>query len=246
MLLRPFFRWIVREPEIIVRTPPIDAELAAAITLIAPYFPSIPPDRRQGEYEREQNGSCWVEDAALGPLLTTMPPPRRVLDIGAGLGRAAVFFSRRYFPEAHFDLFDATGHDTKYDLMGDRNKDSFCGNLAMLRRCLEFNDVRNFSIIDADTTGGHIDVHSKKFDFIYSFYSVGYHWSIDHWLDEILAVCHDGTLCAFSVPSQYEPSPRVASLPHMLLEATSLRNPNPGSTGYFLVFTPKPTSWLPA
>jgi hypothetical protein len=246
VLLRRFSRWIAREPEIIVRVPPIDDALASAIKLISPPMAGLPPDEGFRRYwERDQNCSCWAEDAALAPLLTVMPSPRRILEIGPGLGRSAVFFSRRYFPKADFDLFDATGQDTKYALLGERNNKSFCGNLAILRRCLEFNEVYNYRIIDASATDGHLVTAARKYDFIYSFWAIGFHWSLDHWLDEILAVSHDNTLCVFTVPNHYQPSQRVASLPHVLLEASSRLLPNPGGTAYFLIFTPKPTSWLP-
>ncbi len=245
MLLSPFRRWIAREAESVVRVPPLDPAFVSALKLIAPQYESLQTDERSRLFwERDQNSACSTEDAALGPLLHAMPPPRRILEIGPGLGRSAVFLSKRYFPTARFDLFDATGHTTKYELEGSRYEDSFCGNLDVLRRCLEFNQVRDFSIINASATGGHLQPPAQKYDLIYSFYAVGFHWSVDHWLDEILGACHDATLCVLMVPSHYQPSPRIASLPHAILEGSAPTLPEPWSTAYFLVFTPKPVPWL--
>ncbi len=244
---QPIARWVAREPETVVRIPPIDDVFVRAVRLIAPQYDWLRADERSRlVWERDQNSSCWTEDTALSPLLRAMPPPRRVLEIGPGLGRSAVFFSQRYFPHARFDLFDATGEDTKYELLGGRSVASFCGNLELLRRTLDFNEVHGYRILDARLTDGRLPPQDEPYDFIYSFWSVGFHWALDHWLDEILSVAHPGTLCAFIVPSHYQPSPWVASLPHVMLEASPALRASPLATTYFLVFTPKPVSWLPA
>jgi hypothetical protein len=240
----PWAGWTAREPEAIVKVPPLDAALVSAIKLIAPQYSDLQADEQGRQlWERDQNHSCWAEDAALSPILRTMPTPRRILEIGPGLGRSAIFFSRRYFPDASFDLFDATGHGTKYELLGNRYDDSFCGNLALLQRCLGFNHVTNARVVDAGGRGGRLP-SADKYDFIYSFYAVGFHWSLDHWLDEILAVSHSETLCALIVPSHYQPSARIALLPHRLVQASPLLQPDPYSTIYVLVFTPRPVAWL--
>ena len=241
----PWAGWAAREPETIVRVPAFDRAFLAAVKLIAPQYADYgADDESRRKWERDQNRSCWGEDAALGSLLRAMPPPERVLEIGAGLGRSAVFFSKRYFPNARFDLFDATGADTKYELLGNRYDDSFCGNLPMLRACLDYNGVGNTRIIDAAQTGGRLPMPDEKYNLIYSFYSVGFHWSLDHWLDEILAVAKPTTLCAFIVPSHYQSSPRVAALPHMLVEGAPVLQPDPYTTTYVLVFTPRPVPWF--
>ena len=241
----PWAQWLAPEPETIVRVPPFDDAFVAAVKLIAPQYTDYGGDEEsRRKWQRDQNRSCWGEDTALVHLLRVMPPPRRVLEIGAGLGRSAVFFSKRYFPDARFDLFDATGADTKYELMGNRYDDSFCGNLAVLQQCLDFNGVSNVSLVDAAQTGGRVPMPDERYDFIYSFYSVGFHWSIDHWLDEILAVAKPTALCAFIVPSHYQPSRRVAAMPHMLIEGAPLLQPDPYSTTYVLVFTPQPAAWF--
>lgn len=240
------WRRLVRDPEIVVRVPPLDDSFVAALKLIAPQYEHIEADERSRQlWEKDQNCSCWIEDAALSALLRAVPTPRNILEIGPGFGRSAVFFSRRYFPSSNFVLFDATGDDTKYDLLGKRINDSFCGNLDLLQRCLDFNAVPNCRIVDARATGGRLTGFGDKFDFIYSFYAIGFHWSVDDWLDEILSVAHEGTLCAFLVPSHYQPSARIAAMPHGILDGTVPLTPTPWRTEYFLVFTPKSASRLP-
>ena len=239
-LLAPF---IVRDPEIVVRVPPFDEAFVAALKLIAPHYDRIEPDEASRVlWEKDQNRSCWIEDEALSPILRAMPVPKNALEIGPGLGRSAIFFSKRYFPSTQFDLFDATGTATKYTLHGQRFDDSFCGNLELLRHCLKFNEVDNCIVVDASLTTGRLP--ARKYDFIYSFFAVGFHWALDHWLDEILAACHEETLCAFVVPADYVPSARVRALPHRILEASLPLRPVPWATVYYLVFTPKRVGWL--
>ncbi len=246
VLLAPFTPLIAREPGALVHVPPLDAQILSALKLIAPQYTSLRSDEASRIFwQRDQNSACESEADALGALFAAMPPPARILELGPGLGRSAVYLSKRFFPAARFDLFDATGSDTKYELMGSRHEDSFCGNLDVLRRCLEFNGVRNVRILDASATGGHVPSPPEgTYDLIYSFYAVGFHWSLDHWLDEILSVCHDRTLCVFTVPSHYEPSARIAATAWTILQASAAIRPHPLNVSYYLAFTPKPAPWL--
>jgi SAM-dependent methyltransferase len=244
---RPLLPWIAREPETVVRIPPLDDSSVAAIKLIAPQYSDLTTDEASRRFwERDQNGSCWTEDAALSDLFGAMPPVRRVLEIGPGVGRSAAFFSRRWFPDAHFDLYDATGSSTKYELNGPRYDDSFCGNLDLLRRVVEYNGVKNYRILDASTTNGRLPVPDHPYDLIYSFWAIGFHWSLDHWIEEILATAHDQTLCVFTVPSRYEPSPRIAAMPHLLIDSAPCLRTSPTSTTYYLALLRRPASWFPA
>jgi hypothetical protein len=242
---QPLSRWVGRPPAIVVRVPPLDGGLVAAIHQVAPHFDWMRADERSRRaWEQDQNSSCWREDVALGPLLMNMPPPRRVLELGPGLGRSTVFFSQRYFPDAQFDLFDSVGGVIRYETLGPRYEDSFCGDLHSLRLCLDYNGVRRTHILDAKASAGRIPCQAEPYDFIYSFYAIGYHWSLDHWLDEVLAVCHPGTLCAFGVHEGFNPSARLRALPHVLLEASPPLLPLPWKTSLVFAFTPERTAWL--
>lgn len=244
---RPFLRWIGREPETVVRIPPLDTLFVDVIKLIAPQYAHLTTDETSRRFwERDQNASCWTEDDAVGDLFRAMPKPRRVLEIGPGLGRSAAFFRQRYFPDAQFDLFDATGSSTKYELGGQRYEDSFCGNLDLLRRVVDFNGVTKYRVIDAGATKGHLPVPDQPYDLIYSFWAVGFHWSLDHWLDEILATTHDQTLCVFTVPNRFQPSTRVNAMPHVIIESAPCLRTSPTATTYYLAFVPRPAPWFPA
>ncbi|MDP1580397.1 MAG: hypothetical protein Q8M02_08970, partial [Candidatus Didemnitutus sp.] len=195
-------------------------------------------------WERDQNNSCWLEATILDPLLRSMPAPQRILEIGPGLGRSVAFFSKRHFPAAHFDLYDATGHETKYELAGQRYSDSFCGNLPLLTRTLEFNGVTNFQLLDANRATGRLPLPPQPYDFVYSFFAVGFHWSLEHWLDELLALGGPQTLYVFTVAPNFVPSARLAAMPSLLLQGSSQLFPE--ATTYLFAFTPEPAPWFPA
>ena len=74
----------------------------------------------------------------------------RVLEIGPGLGRSLVFFSKK-FGWQHCDLhaYEANGTTTKYTMTGPRFEDSFCGTISELRRVLDYNGIINVTIHDA-------------------------------------------------------------------------------------------------
>jgi len=243
--LGPFGSLLSRKPETVVRVPPLDDAFVSAIKLVAPQYPDFTANEQTRlTWEQDQNNSCWAEEWAVGDILSAMPPPKRILEIGPGFGRSAAFFSKRRFPNATFDLFDATGGDTKYEMLGKRYEDSFCGNLPLLERNLEFNGVSNYRILDARESGGRLSGRGDKYDLIYSFYAVGFHWSIEHWLDEIIALSHDSTLGIFIVPSNFLISDRVRALPHRIVQASPPMRP--WVTIYFLLITPKPQPWFDA
>ncbi len=242
--LTPLRRWLIREPEILVKVPTFDDAYCNAIKLIAPDYALAVDESSRRFWERDQNNSCWLEAAALDPLFRAMPKPKRILEIGPGLGRSVIFFSKRFFSSAQFSLYDATGQTTKYELEGQRYADSFCGNLPLLMRTLEFNGVANFQLIDGAHSAGGIPVAAQPFDFVYSFFAVGFHWALDHWLDELLALGGPQTLYVFTVAPNFVPPARLATMPFLLLQANSGLYPE--TTTYYFAFTKQPTPWFPA
>lgn len=244
LALAPLRRRLVRPPDTVVSVPSLDDAMRSAIALIAPGFMLPPGEAGRRLWEQDQNNSCRTEDDAAGPILRAMPPPRRILEIGPGLGRSAVYFSRRYFPEAEFTLFDATGHDTKYALIGPRRHDSFCGNLPLLERCLRHNGLTCYRIVDAGSTGGRLPASDGPYDLIYSFFAVGFHWALEDWLDEILALGAPHTLHLMTVANHFRFPERLQKMPRLLLQAHS--GLYPLSTTYFCAFVPAPQPWFPA
>jgi hypothetical protein len=199
--------------EPVFHAPPLTPELLAAIKLISPRLKLVQDEKSRRIWEKEQNGTCWSEYEALRPLLSRIETPRKVLEIGPGLGRSVVFFSKQFgWQESEIHLFDADGAATKYkqkfyDADKHSLKDSFCGNLGLLRSLLNYNQVSNYTIFNARQTA--LAGLPGPYDLMYSFYSIGFHWSLELFLDDLLPLMHDRTLAFFTVKKDFRGFPRL-------------------------------------
>ena len=137
--------------EQVFHAPPFTRELVAAVRLISPHSDFGPGEKYRLAWERDQNGSCWGEYEALASLLTDpRPQPEKILEIGPGLGRSVVFFSKKFeWESSDIHLYEGDGNTTKYTTLGPRFEDSFCGSIALLRSVLEYNGIHNVTIFDA-------------------------------------------------------------------------------------------------
>ena len=201
----------------VFRAPPLTRELAATIKRIAPHFNLSLDERCRAFWQADQNGTNWGEYEALASVLDAMPTPTRVLEIGPGLGRSIVFFNKSLgWTECEFHAYEGEGRRPRYTLLAPRTEDSFCGDLRLLRQVLDHNDVQNVTIYDAHRT--RLDELPGPYDFIYSFYGVGFHWSLEHFLDDILALLAPSGIAVFTVPQDLEPFPALASLTYRIVD----------------------------
>ena len=204
--------------EQVFRAPPFTPEIVAAIRLIAPQFAFRSDEASRRYWETDQNGACWGEYEALGPILEKLPAPAKVLEIGPGMGRSVVFFRKKLgWESAAYHLYDGGGEATRYTILGPRFDDSFCGNLALLRQMLAYNEVENVTIHDADALDGQLSRLPGPYDVVYGFYSIGFHWSLEHFFDEVLGLLHETSVAFFTVPQHFEPFPALEAVPHGLL-----------------------------
>jgi hypothetical protein len=204
---------------VIFRAPPLTPELSGAIALIAPHFNFRTDETARVTWERDQNETCWGEFDALKPVLTTMPAPKKILELGPGMGRSAVFFNKILgWGKSEFTLYEGDGNTTKYALLGNRSTDTFCGNIPLLQQCLAYNRMSNYNIVDAhannlrDLPGGY--------QFIYSFYSIGFHWSLEHFLDDLLPLMDKNALAAFTIPAVFKEFSGLNAVAHEFVEWT--------------------------
>lgn len=197
----------------VFRAPPFTPELLSAIQLISPHLPLLPDEHSRTAWEAAQNGSCWGEFDALGPILSALPRPGRVLEIGPGLGRSAVFLTQQLgWQDAAFDLLEADGDETHYTTLGPRLEHSFCGSIQTLEKVLAFNGLENCRVIDAAQSGCRLGDLSGPYDVIYSFYAVGFHWGLEHFLDDVLALMHERTLAIFTLADGFSEFAGLAPL----------------------------------
>lgn len=206
--------------ERVFRWPPMTQELVRAVVLLAPhleFFDFGPNETSRDFQESEQNAACWAEYECLKDTFLALPKPMRVLEIGPGLGRSLVFFSKKFgWQDTDLHTYEADGKTTKYTLLGPRFEDSFCGTISELRRVLDYNGITNVTIHDAKFVA--MKDLPKPFDLLYGFYTIGYHWSLEHFLDEVLALIGKTGIAVFTVPQGFRPFVRLQQLPYRLIE----------------------------
>jgi len=201
----------------VFRAPPLTQELVAAIRLISPHCQLDPTEQSRQTWEADQNGACWGEFDALEPVLSRHAPFRRVLEIGPGLGRSLVFFHKVLnWKNTEVHAFEGEGDQTHYTMQGPRLDDSFCGNLSVLQQLLEYNDVHNVKLFNARDT--QMVELPGPYDLLYSFYSIGFHWALDEFLDDLLPLMHSRSIAVFTVPRRFQLSKSTQKLPHQILK----------------------------
>jgi len=191
--------------DLLFRAPPLTPELVAAIKRISPQFHLSADERSRRFWELNQNGLCWGEYEALAPFLENLETPSAVLDVGPGMGRSVVFFKKKLgWEQVPFHLYESTGRSTRFTRAGPRFDDSFCGDFDALETILRFNGVEAFEIFDAVELEASFERLSGPYDFIYSFFAVGFHWSLEHFLAELLAQMHERSVGAFTLHDRFD------------------------------------------
>ena len=99
---------------------------------------------------------------------------------------------------------------------GPRFEDSFCGTISELRRVLDYNGITNVTIHDAKLVA--MKDLPGPFDLLYGFYTIGFHWSLEHFFDEVLGLIGKPGIAVFTVPANFQPFPRLQQLPFRLTE----------------------------
>lgn len=128
-----------------------------------------------------------------------------------------MFFSKKLgWEEQILHGYDGDGARTRYTINGPRFADSFCGNLQQLRVVLEHNGARDVTLHDAHAVA--LRELPGPFDFLYSFYSVGYHWGLEHFLPEVLTLMHERSIAVFTVPHEFKPFAELKPLAHRVIE----------------------------
>lgn len=208
--------------ELIFHAPALRPELVDTIRLISPQFRFRPEEEKSRRFwELNQNGLCWGEYRALEPFCRGLEP-RKVLDIGPGLGRSTIFFKKHLgWPDVPFHLYESTGRSTKYTQAGPRFDDSFCGNLEILQSILAYNEIENFEIFDARSMGSSLAALPGPYDLIYSFFAVGFHWSIGNFLDELLGLMTERSIGFFTLHDRFEDFSELGDTPYRVVEFRS-------------------------
>jgi len=203
--------------EPVFQSPPMTSELVDAIKLISPHCSFPPSEKFRAVWQADQNGACWGEYEALTPLFRSIPKPKKILEIGPGMGRSIVFFSKKLgWDESEIHAYEGDGSSAKYTILGPRFEDSFCGNIKVLKDVLKYNGINNAQVFNAKEV--RLADLPGPYDLIYSFYCIGFHWSLEHFLDDLEPLLHDRSVALFTVPPDFKPFPRLEAMPHKILD----------------------------
>jgi hypothetical protein len=208
--------------------PPFTEEVVGAIRLISTRLPLKADQASRWLWQRESNAAAEAEYEALLPLFEKIDKPKRVLEIGPGFGRSVVFFTKKgLWPGSEINLYDANGTSTKYKQKFYEHPpkwpdtSSFCGNLPLLRTMLDYNGVEQYEIFDAEQLP--LAALPGPYDLIYGFYSIGFHWSLEYYLDDLEPLFHRRTLLVCTLNKNFRSFPRLEQFSTRVLECREVK-----------------------
>jgi hypothetical protein len=210
--------------ERVFRAPPLTESLLSAIHRISPQFDLRPTEHDRELWEADQNGACWAEYEVLRETLEGLPRDARILEIGPGLGRSLIFFSKKLgWEHCELHAYEGDGQSTKYTIDGPRFQDSWCGSISELRKVLDYNGIHGVTIHDAAKVA--MTELPGPFDLVYGFYNIGFHWSLAHFMPEVLALIGQNGVAVFVVPHDFEPFEALERVPHTVIAKDSVASP---------------------
>jgi hypothetical protein len=201
----------VHGAEQVLLVPPFTPEIASAVGLISPRLRYRADEKSRMLCQTEANAMSAREYDALSPLFAQMPKASRVLEIGPGYGRSVVYFAKKgvWDERAEIDLYDATGTATKYKQKHYAappqwpDVSSFCGNLSLLRQFLDYNHITNYRLLDAAKVP--LGELPGPYGLIYGFFSIGFHWSLEFYLDDLSPLLGESGVLICTLNKQFQP-----------------------------------------
>jgi hypothetical protein len=214
-----------QQAEQLYLAPEFSEDVVKAVRLISTCLRLNADDKSRRLWQEESNTASLVEYDALSPLFSKRDKPRKILEIGPGLGRSAVVFGKKgvWDADAAVHLYDTDGAQTKYK---QKHYDappkwpdvsSFCGNLQLLDTVLKYNAATNCTVFDA--AKNDLKTLPGPYDLIYGFYSIGFHWSLEHYLDDLEPLMDEKTLVVCTLNKHFEPFARLSGYSTRILQA---------------------------
>jgi len=104
----------------------------------------------------------------------------------------------------------------------------------LLRTILEYNGVQNYRIHDAAQMP--LAQLPGPYDLIYGFYSIGYHWSLEFYLDELQPLLDAKTLLVCTLNKHFRVFDRLREFSTRVVECREMKK---GSAPLRLLLTSK-------
>lgn len=209
--------------------PPFTPEVADAVRPIATQLPIRADERSRQLLQTSGNAMSQREYEALAPLFSGLPKSKRVLEVGPGIGRSVVYFQRKgvWDENAEVHLYDANGTQTKYKSKHFAQPpqwpdvSSFCGNLGVLKHFLDYNHITNCRIFNAaESPLGRLP---GPYDLIYGFFSIGFHWSVEFYLDDLEKLLGNSGVLVCTLSKHFRPFARLKEFSVRIVACREIR-----------------------
>lgn len=120
--------------------------------------------------------------------------PATCLELGAGLGRMSVYFFKKFgWSETFFYLQDGDSGEVQHGGIRYDQEGEFYNAFAATEEYCEANGLVKFGTVN--DLGGV----SRPVNFCYSFASIGFHWHISLYLDQLTAILADNAHVMFEI-----------------------------------------------
>lgn len=117
--------------------------------------------------------------------------PQSVLELGCGIGRASVHFFKKFnWVDTKFYLLDGNSGDKQIAQVNPNTSRDFYNSMRATQDFCIANGLTNFELINIEKE----DIPDIKVDLVYSVAAIGFHWSIDLYLDKLVDKLNPGTL----------------------------------------------------
>ena len=142
-----------------------------------------------------------LSDSEYSAIKEFINDPKKIVDLGCGLGRMSVYMNHMLSSEAMYYLADSTNSidSVKY---GWNPEPAFYNDLSITEEFCKINGLDNFKVVDI--TKGELD-ELKDIDLVMSFMSVGFHYPIEGYINQLLNITSDNAIMIFGIrKGQYD------------------------------------------
>lgn len=174
--------------------------------------------KKYADLQCNQQLSDYTDCPELVPLHTFLEKqkPTRVLELGAGLGRASVFLKNKYdWNDTEFYLLDGDSGSVQIAGVHQTLEPCFYNSLKATYDFCVANGIESgkLHLINAETE----KIPEAKFDLCYSLKAIGFHWPINEYLYILQKHTYKGSFLFFELrnPINYT-SDRAARLAHFV------------------------------
>lgn len=131
--------------------------------------------------------------------------PRNVLELGCGLGRSSVGFYNVFpsWEKTNFFLLDGDSGEKQIAFIRTNGYKDFYNDLKLTKEFCLWNGISKdqIRILNAEELDPFLSVEDIKFDFVYSFLAIGFHWPISLYLEKLLPYLYSNSILCFGIRS---------------------------------------------